>query len=180
MLVLFNDPQSIYDADYNKVLNEVTGSAEARKRYVRIDPGHASPYLLHDATPDRQSTTDGRLRQVIGVRFKPETGREEMKQFEDAITALPQEISAIERLEWGTEIDHRRGKPKPVDPEYRNGSYVVLFTFAGTRQRDACLAHPAYKEFLSLAAKYNVIQTGKPADCAVNYEAHVEYIAQPD
>jgi hypothetical protein len=161
-LVLFKDPEHNYSRDFVQALRELRA-------------GGGNCYLLHDATPHVRSSTDGRLRRVLGARFTPNATREEMQQFENAITALPQEISAIERLEWGTEIEYRSGKP--IDPAYRNGNYILLFTFAGTRQRDACLAHPAYKEFQSVFEKYTASET---ADRALEYEAHVEYIARPD
>ncbi len=164
LLVLFKDPQSAYASAFWQTLRELRS-------------GGRHLYLLHDATPHVQSTTDGHVRRILKARFTPNATREEMQTFEDAITALPKEIPAIQRLEWGAETNYRPDKPKPIDPAFRNGSYVLLFTFASTRKRDACLAHPAYKEFQGLFEKYTSSQTTRGA---LEYEAQVEYIAQPD
>jgi hypothetical protein len=90
---------------------------------------------------------------------------------------LPKQIPAIKRLEWGTHIIIDPRVPKPVDPAYRDGLYCILFTFDDDRARDACLSHPAYKEFESVKEQFTSKQN---PNVQWEYVADVEYIARAD
>jgi hypothetical protein len=174
LLVLFKDPQFAFDHAYQQALDEAGEAGRLREADSPFLMGDAETFLLHDATPHVRTTTHGHLRRLLFVRLKSETTLEEMQKFEDAIAALPNEIPAIERLEWGARTGYDPTKPKPIDPAYRNGNYCLLFTFDSTRARDACLADPAYKEFQSVLQQYVGHQFEQ------EFVAHVEYIARPD
>jgi hypothetical protein len=175
LLVTFKDLQTAFDPAYYKAIRGLEGHGNPDAVHVRA--GLGPPYLFHDATPHVRTAIRGRLRRVVLVEFKPNTPREEMRKFEDAIAALPKEIPAIERLEWGAQINCDRGYPKPIDPAYRNGEYCLLFTFKSSRERDACLSHPAYKEFQTMLEHY--VGKQNPAN-ERGYAGHVEYVARPD
>jgi len=177
LLVAFKDPQTAFDPVYQQALQDLAGHGKADGPHVRAHGGSRN-YLFHDATPHARTTTDGHVRRLVWVRLKPNTTLEEMRKFEDAIAALPREIPAIERLEWGTQTNYDPAKPKPIDPAYRNGVYCLLFTFESTRARDAFLSHPAYKEFQSVLEHYELWKHNPAND--PEYVAHVEYITRPD
>jgi hypothetical protein len=147
-VVTFKDPESAFDRAYQQALSEVR---EVARPYTRIMP---RLFLFHDATPHVRTTTHGHLRRAVGFWLKANATRDERQKLEDVIAALPKRIPAIERLEWGTGIAYNPGNPKPVAPAPFDGCYCVLFTFDSTDARDACLSHPAYKEFQTVLEEH--------------------------
>ncbi|NQT17598.1 MAG: Dabb family protein [Planctomycetes bacterium] len=171
LLVLFNEPRSLFDDAYRRALDEAGGRDDYGRPCFNLGE---ETFLLHDATPHVRTNTDGRLRRSVLVVLKSETPREEMQKLEDAIAALPEKIPAIEKLEWGVRMSYDPTKPKPIDPAYRSGTYRLFFTFDSTRARDACLADPAYQEFQSALEQH----VGHQSEG--EFVAHVEYIARAD
>lgn len=167
VLVLFDERQSAFDAAYSQAVGEVMVTDDRGTRFI---PGDAGKYLFHDATPHVRTTTHGRLRHMVGVVF-PNTSRERMLEFENAIVALPNAISSIERLEWGA---------RKYNTDGNFAEYRVLFTFANTEARDTCLAHPAYKKFRSFWEEYHKSKPYggiSPKSYVREFISHVEYIA---
>jgi hypothetical protein len=169
LLVLFDKPQSASDPAYLKAEREVMNYDERTGR--AFTTGTAGTYLFHDATPHVRTTTHGHLRHMVRVTV-PTTSRELMREFENAIVALPNTVSSIERLEWGTTMKYDR------DGNFQG--YCVLFTFANTEARDRCLAHPAYKEFRSFWEEHHKSKPYggiSPKSDAQDFLSHVEYMA---
>ncbi len=172
VLVLFEDQQLIGNVEFDNATHEVRNLDDLGPYF---SPGPGGTYLLHDATPHVRTSTHGMLRRVVRTHFEPDTTREQMQEFEDKIAALPGQISEVTRLEWGASTGYNPADPQPIDPNFRNGSYCVIFTFASVRARDACLAHPAYAEFQRMAKEYS---TRTPS--AYEFVSRVEYIADSD
>ncbi len=174
VLVLFEDQQLLRNEEFFKATQEVVGLDDLGPYF---SGAATTPFFIHDATPHVRTSTHGMLRRVVQVHFNPDTTREQMQEFEDKIVALPDQISEITRLEWGASTGYDPADPAPqaIDPNFRNGSYCVLFTFARVRARDACLAHPAYAEFQRMAKDYS---TRTPS--AYEFVSRVEYIADSD
>lgn len=169
LLVTFKDPPSAFDRTYDTALREAAGE------YVRVGlDTHA--FLLHDATPRVRISVQGKVRRVILIRLNPKTSREELETVEKAMVALPGEIPAISRLEWGAQIAYDPSTAKPIDPDYRNGSYCLLLTFNDTGEHDACLSHSAFKEFERLVEQYQIKGMGR-GSYGWKFAAQVERVA---
>lgn len=79
------------------------------------------------------------LRHVVLFKFKETSTPAQVKEVEDAFTALPGKIKTITGYEWGTNIS----------PENFNQGFTHCFlvTFKNAADRDGYLVHPAHKEF---------------------------------
>ncbi len=180
-LATFEAPETVHDRDYQQALEELRGVAEPDRPYVRTLSVSTEAYLFHDATPQVQDTTHRHLRRVVMVRLRSDVTREDLQKFEDAIAALPQEIPAIKRLEWGEVVRHDPRNPKPTDSASIYEECCLLFTFNGASDRDKCLAHPVYQEFEDVLDKYVFRWANQTASLhAWEYVADVEYIARKD
>ncbi len=171
LLILLDETNSksgsAYSEGMREAMREVMDIDEKGRRFTA---GDGWKYLFHDATPHVRTTTDGQLRHMVSVTV-PTASREPMLEFENALVALPNESSAIERLEWGR---------RKVDGEGKFEEYRVLFTFADTEARDTCLTHPAYKEFRSFWEenyKRKPYVGWEPKSHAHDFISRVEYIA---
>src|ERR1700751_3162004 len=86
------------------------------------------------------------LRHVVLFKFTDRTTPEQIKQVEEAFSAMPSKINFIRGFEWGTN----------VSPENLNQGYTHCFflTFVSDKDRDAYLVHSAHKEFGKILTPY--------------------------
>mgnify|MGYP003477755590 CR=1 FL=1 len=82
---------------------------------------------------------DAPYRHVVLFKFKDSATPGQIRNVETAFRALPSKISAIQGLEWGTN----------VSPENKNDGFTHCFfvTFKDKAGVDVYLLHPAHKEF---------------------------------
>ena len=142
LLVTFKEAGEIgkRSEEYRKLLKE---AAEGYRFMPR-------EFVVHDATPHARTATRGHLRRVVLFQLiKEEPNPEEVRTVEDAMSALPSKIPAIERLQWGTETFFSPSKDFPTIPDH-----CLLLTFKDSSARDACLADPAYKELEKLLKQH--------------------------
>jgi hypothetical protein len=81
----------------------------------------------------------GKVHHVVCFKFKSTATTEDIKQVEQAFTALGDKVPGIESLKWGTN----------VSKEQRNKGFTHCFvlTFKTEKERDAYLEHPEHKAF---------------------------------
>ena len=79
------------------------------------------------------------LRHVVLFGFKPTVTPDEIKAVEAAFLTLPEKISCIKSLEWGTDIS-----PEGLQ---KGHTHCFFLTFSSTKDRDTYLVHPAHKAF---------------------------------
>jgi hypothetical protein len=79
------------------------------------------------------------LRHVVLFKFKDDTPPEQLRAIEQAFCALPNQISTIAALEWGTDVS--------VEGIAQGFTHCFLLTFNSVADRDAYLPHPAHKAF---------------------------------
>ena len=89
-------------------------------------------------TSMKQSET-GLLRHVVIFKFKDSATPAQVKEVEQAFSALPAKIPTIIGYEWGTNVS-----PENLAQGY---THCFLVTFKNAADRDAYLPHPAHKEF---------------------------------
>jgi uncharacterized cupredoxin-like copper-binding protein len=79
------------------------------------------------------------LRHVVIFKFKDSATPAQVKEVEQAFSALPSKIPTIIDYEWGTNVS-----PENLAQGY---THCFLVTFKNAADRDAYLPHPAHKEF---------------------------------
>ena len=104
---------------------------------------------LRDATPNARGSTHGHFRRFLYF-WVEKADSERDRNLEEVMADLPSKIPAIERLQWGVDPSKEHFKDSEL--------WGVLFTFEDAAARDACLAHPAYKEFEELTKSPFVIE----------------------
>ena len=77
------------------------------------------------------------LRHVVIFRFKEDASPEKIKEFEQAITALPDKINLIQGLEWGKNVS--------IEDRSDGFSWCFVMSFKSEDDRDAYLVHPDHK-----------------------------------
>jgi hypothetical protein len=92
-------------------------------------------------TPDLATTQepDSLLRHVVLFKFKDTSTPEQVREVQQAFSALPGQIDAIHDYEWGTNVS-----PENLAQGY---THAFLVSFRSEADRDAYLPHPAHKEF---------------------------------
>ncbi len=80
------------------------------------------------------------LRHLVLLRFSDHVSAEKRAELEAAFCRLPEKIAEVQSLEWGTN----------VSPEGLSKGFTHCFSlsFAGERERDAYLPHPAHLAFV--------------------------------
>lgn len=79
------------------------------------------------------------LRHVVMFGFKPDVSQEQVKEVEDAFSALPSQIDLIKGYEWGTDCS-----PEGLQ---QGLTHCFFVTFHSEADRDAYLIHPAHQAF---------------------------------
>jgi len=106
----------------------------------RTQPLPAQPLLIKQNEGEVFKYKEEKLlRHVVIFKFKDSATPEQVKQVEQAFSALPSKINTIIDYEWGTN----------VSPENHAQGYTHCFlvTFKDAAGRDFYLPHPAHKEF---------------------------------
>ncbi len=83
------------------------------------------------------------LRQVMLIRFKPDTTTEDILAVERLARQLPLRVPALRGFEWGTDVS--------VENRSEGFTHCYLMTFGSPDDRAAYLAHPAYRELMDRA-----------------------------
>jgi hypothetical protein len=86
------------------------------------------------------------LRHVVLFKFKDGTTPAQVKEVEDAFSALPSKINTITGYEWGTNIS-----PENLAQGF---THCFLVTFKDAAGRDFYLPHPAHKAFGQILSPY--------------------------
>lgn len=94
-----------------------------------------------EMTTEMEETTEqaAQLRHVVLFKFKEESTAEEVQKIEQAFVNLPNEISEIQSIEWGT-----NNSPEGLNEGL---THCFFLTFNSEEDRDAYLPHPAHKAF---------------------------------
>ncbi len=86
------------------------------------------------------------LRHVVLFKFKDGATPAQVKEVENAFSALPGKIHTIIGYEWGTNIS-----PENIAQGF---THCFLVTFKNAADRDGYLVHPAHKEFGKILNPY--------------------------
>lgn len=92
-----------------------------------------------EAASEPAASSDGPIRHVVLLKFKPEASGEDIAEVEAAFAGLKDKIDAIADLEWGT-----NNSPETHDKGF---THCFLLTFDSDEDRATYLPHPAHKEF---------------------------------
>ena len=95
---------------------------------------------------NQSQSTAAVLRHVVLFKFKDGATPAQVKEVENAFSALPGKIPTMIGYEWGTNIS-----PENIAQGY---THCFLVTFKNTADRDAYLVHPAHKEFGKILSPY--------------------------
>ncbi|TDS16951.1 stress responsive alpha/beta barrel protein [Maribacter caenipelagi] len=95
-------------------------------------------------TDENMTTTimiqsDSLLRHTVFFKFKEGTTAEQIKQVEDAFSALPSKIEQIKAYEWGL-----NNSPEGLDKGF---THAFFLTFESEEDRAIYLPHPDHKAF---------------------------------
>jgi hypothetical protein len=100
----------------------------------------AGSLAFYSVAADKSVASDaGKLRHVVAFKFKPTATKQQIKEVEDAFSALKTKIPQIADFEWGI-----NNSPEKHDKGFTHG---FVLTFKSEKDRDAYLPHPAHKEF---------------------------------
>jgi hypothetical protein len=84
----------------------------------------------------------GRLHHVVAFKFKEEATKAQIKEVEQAFAALKKKITAVKRLDWGTNVS-----PEKLDKGF---THCFVLTFTSEQDRDVYLKHPDHEAFVKL------------------------------
>lgn len=90
--------------------------------------------------------TDSLLRHVVLFKFKEGTTKAQIKEVEDAFTALPSKIEQIKGYEWGL-----NNSPEGLDKGF---THAFFLTFESEEDRAIYLPHPDHKAFGAVLTPY--------------------------
>ncbi|APQ18238.1 Dabb family protein [Maribacter hydrothermalis] len=90
--------------------------------------------------------TDSLLRHVVLFKFKEGTTKAQMKEVEDAFSALPSKISEIKGYEYGL-----NNSPEGLDKGF---THAFFLTFNSEEDRAIYLPHPDHKAFGAVLTPY--------------------------
>lgn len=88
---------------------------------------------MEETTPSKQ------LRHVVLFKFMDTSTPEDIAKIEEAFLNLPNEISQIQSIEWGT-----NNSPEGLN---QGLTHCFFLTFNSEEDRDIYLPHPAHKAF---------------------------------
>lgn len=83
--------------------------------------------------------TDSLLRHVVLFKFKEGTTKAQIKEVEDAFSALPSKIEQIKGYEWGL-----NNSPEGLEKGF---THAFFLTFESEEDRAIYLPHPDHKAF---------------------------------
>lgn len=83
--------------------------------------------------------TDSLLRHVVLFKFKEGTTKSQIKEVEDAFSALPSKIEQIKGYEWGL-----NNSPEGLEKGF---THAFFLTFESEEDRAIYLPHPDHKAF---------------------------------
>lgn len=95
--------------------------------------------IAQEADTEPAAKSDGPIRHVVLLKFKPEASDDDIAEVEQAFAGLKDKIDAIADLEWGT-----NNSPETHDKGF---THCFLLTFDSDADRATYLPHPAHKEF---------------------------------
>ena len=90
-------------------------------------------------TATKMIKTDSLLRHTVFFKFKEGTTPAQIKQVEDAFSALPSKIEQIKGYEWGL-----NNSPEGLDKGF---THAFILTFESEEDRAIYLPHPEHKTF---------------------------------
>tara|TARA_R110002051_G_scaffold94972_2_gene164866 strand:- start:5110 stop:5520 length:411 start_codon:yes stop_codon:yes gene_type:complete len=90
-------------------------------------------------TATKMIKTDSLLRHTVFFKFKEGTTSAQIKQVEDAFSALPSKIEQIKGYEWGL-----NNSPEGLDKGF---THAFILTFKSEEDRAIYLPHPDHKAF---------------------------------
>lgn len=90
-------------------------------------------------TETAETIESAKLRHVVLFKFKEESTQEDIQNVEAAFVNLPNEISEIQSIEWGT-----NNSPEGLNEGL---THCFFLTFNSEEDRDVYLPHPAHKAF---------------------------------
>jgi hypothetical protein len=90
--------------------------------------------------------TDSLLRHVVLFKFKEGTTQAQMKEVEDAFSALPSKIGQIKGYEWGL-----NNSPEGLDKGF---THAFFLTFESEEDRAIYLPHQDHKAFGAVLSPY--------------------------
>ena len=90
--------------------------------------------------------SDSLLRHVVLFKFKDGTTKAQMKEVEDAFSALPSKIEQIKGYEWGL-----NNSPEGLDKGF---THTFFLTFESEEDRAIYLPHPDHKAFGAVLSPY--------------------------
>jgi hypothetical protein len=86
------------------------------------------------------------LRHVVLLQFKEGTSAADIRNVENAFSALPSKIPAIHGFEWGTDVS--------VENRQKGFTHCFVVTFLSEADRARYLPDPAHQEFGELLKPY--------------------------
>ena len=95
---------------------------------------------------DTMIKTDSLLRHVVLFKFKEGTTKAQMKEVEDAFSALPSKIEQIKGYEWGL-----NNSPEGLEKGF---THAFFLTFESEEDRAIYLPHPDHKAFGAVLTPY--------------------------
>ena len=90
--------------------------------------------------------TDSLLRHVVLFKFKEVTTKAQIKEVEDAFSALPSKIEQIKGYEWGL-----NNSPEGLEKGF---THAFFLTFESEEDRAIYLPHPDHKAFGAVLTPY--------------------------
>ena len=85
------------------------------------------------------TNANGKLIHMVSFKFKPTATPAQIKEVEDAFSALKKKIPQIVSYEWGTNVS-----PEKHDKGFTHG---FILSFKSAADRDVYLGHPDHKKF---------------------------------
>lgn len=129
--------------NYSLLLSAIFALFLSYNPYIPIE--NENPQKVNsnsDSVTENDMENESLLRHVVLFNFKDSSSEEDITKVEEAFSALPEKISAIQGYEWGT-----NNSPEGLNKGF---THCFLVTFETEEQRAEYLPHPAHQAFIKI------------------------------
>ena len=110
--------------------------------HAGLEPSYAQAAEPKEKPKVKKKVKAKKIQHVVCFKFKDEASREQIKEVENAFSALKKKIPEIDKLEWGT-----NNSPEGLNKGF---THCFIVTFPNEKAREIYLPHPEHKAFVAI------------------------------
>ena len=110
--------------------------------HAGLEPSYAQVAEPKEKPKVKKKVKAKKIQHVVCFKFKDEASQEQIKEVENAFSALKKKIPEIDKLEWGT-----NNSPEGLNKGF---THCFIVTFPNEKAREIYLPHPEHKAFVAI------------------------------